>query len=71
MLRRIVHEQMDMIVLTIHADETGFEIDAHLFEDGSETGDSVTIEYPLAIFGYEDQMHMHLKDAMSTVSDFA
>ena len=70
MLRRIVHEQMNVIVFAVHFDKCRLEIRTDLLEDHSEIGDRRHRQNSLAILRDEDQVNVHLKHAMSTVSYF-
>jgi hypothetical protein len=57
-----------MIALTIHLYQRGFKIGAYLGEDMSQMFNSLAVKDATSIFGHEDQMNMHCKNTMSTVS---
>ncbi len=58
-----------MIVLTVHFDQFCLEVSADPGEDGTKSPDGAAIEHIAAIFRHKDQMNMHLKDAMSSMSN--
>ncbi|EGO80801.1 hypothetical protein SAMN05660380_02169 [Xylella fastidiosa] len=68
-LWRVFHQKVDVIVLTVHFDQFCLEIGADPGEDGTKSLDGVAIEHIAAIFRHKDQMNMHLKDAMSSMSN--
>jgi len=61
---------MDVIVLAVHLNKLGLEVQTNLGEDGTEAFDGISVKYPIAILCDEDQMNMKLKYAVSTVSNF-
>jgi hypothetical protein len=69
-LRWIVHQHMDVVILAVHLHELRLKIHAHLGEDGMQSLDGVSVKDPIAILCDEDQVNMKVKDAMSTVSNF-
>ena len=71
MLWRIVDEQMHMIGFAIHFDKLRFEVNTDLLKHDAKTADSILVKDSMTIFSDEDQMHMHLENAMSTVTDFS
>ena len=70
MLRRVVHQQMNVAVFAIHLDQLRLEIVADVAEDGTKARDSISVQYPISVFCDEDQMDVKLKHAVSTVSYF-
>jgi putative transposase len=62
---------MNMVGFPIHFDQLGFKALADLNEHVSEPLDGVSVENLLAVFGDEDQVHMHCEHAMSTVPNIA
>jgi len=70
MLRRVVHQQMNVAVFAIHLDQLRLEIVADVAEDGTKASDSISVQYPISVFCDEDQMDVKLKHAVSTVSNF-
>jgi len=60
-----------MVAFAVHFDEFRLEVGTHLGEDTTQPPDGIGIEYLTAIFSYEDQMHVHPKNAVSSMSDFA
>ena len=70
MLRRVVHQQMNVVVFAIHLDQLRLEIVADVAEDGTQASDSISVQYPISVFCDEDQMDVKLKHAVSTVSHF-
>jgi len=70
MLRRVVHQQMNVAVFAIHLDQLRLEIVADVAEDGTKASDSISVQYPISVFCDEDQMDVKLKHAVSAVSYF-
>lgn len=68
--RRIVHQQMNMIVFAVHLDQIGFEVGANAGEERAHVVEDRCGEHPPAVLGHEDQMHVQLENAVSAVSDF-
>ena len=62
--RRIVDKQMHVVVFSVHLDQVRFEVVANACEDGLHFGQDIVCEDTSAVFCHEDQMHMHLEDAM-------
>jgi putative transposase len=60
-----------MAVFAVHLNQLGLEIVTDVGEDGTKSGDGITVKYPIAILSDEDQVNMKLKDAMSTVPNVA
>ena len=69
MLRRIIHQQVDVVGFAVHLDQRGFEIGANLREDSLPSIDSVWVKYSFLVLGDEDQMDMKLKYTVSAVSN--
>jgi len=69
-LRRIVHEQVRVVVFAIAFDKLGLEVSTDLLKDGSKPLDRINVKYPVAILGDEDQGNVNLKYTMSTMSNF-
>ena len=67
MLGRIVHEQVNVIVLAVHFDKCRLEVSADLLEDDSKAIDGVCVKYLPSILWGEDQVNVKFKRAMSTV----
>ncbi len=68
--RRIVHQQMNMIVFAVHLDQIGFEVGANAGEERAHVVEDRCGEHPPAVLGHEDQMHVQLENAVSALSDF-
>ncbi len=62
---------MDMVGLTVHFNKLGFKICTNFLKVSSKASKGIVVKDGTAIFGDEDQMDMHLKNAMSAVSYFA
>jgi hypothetical protein len=58
-LGRIVHQQMHMIVLSIHLDQFSLEVLAHAGEDHTEIGDRCLGEHAPSILCDEDQVNVY------------
>ena len=58
-----------MVVFTIHLDQMRFEASTDLAEDGTEPLNGIVIENPAAIFRHKDQVDVHLKYTVSSVSN--
>ena len=71
MLGRIVYQQVNVIVLTVHRDKLSGKVTTDLLEDGAESLQGIAVKYSSAVLGDEDQVDMHLENAMSTVSNVA
>ena len=57
-----------MIVFAVHLNQLGFEVRTNLGEDMSQCLNRFAVEDAAAVFGHEDQMDVHSKNAMSTVT---
>ena len=66
---RVLHQQVDMIILAIHLDELRLKVGAGPGTDGTQATDGVAIEYFAAIFRHKDPMDVHLKNAVHSVSN--
>jgi hypothetical protein len=53
-LGRILHQQMNVMVFTVHLDEFALEVDTDLRKHQSQSVDSVSVRYPIPIFRDED-----------------
>ena len=71
MLGRIVQEQVNVIVFAVHSHQLGCKVTTDLLEDGAESLQGIAVKYSSAVLGDEDQVDMHLENAMSTVSNVA
>jgi hypothetical protein len=60
-----------MAVFAVHLNQLGLEIVTDVGEDGTKSGDSITVKYPISILSDEDQVNMKLKYAISTVLNVA
>jgi putative transposase len=58
-----------MVILAVHLDQLRLEADADLGEDVPQPLDGIVIEYLAAIFRHKDQMDVHIKNAVSPVSN--
>ena len=67
-LRRIVHQQMDMIVLAVDLDQFRFEVGADRCEDIAHVVEHGIGEDVAAVFGHEDQMDVHGENAVSSMA---
>ncbi len=61
---------MDVVILAIKFNQLGFKIDTHACEDSLKVFQNGFCEYAASVFGHKDQMHMHLENAVSPLSDF-
>ena len=68
-LRRIVHEQVNVVVLATRFNKLGFEVSTDLLKDGSKPLDRIHVEDPMAILGDKDQVNVKLEHTMSTTSN--
>ena len=66
-LGRIFDQQADVIVLSVHLDQLRFEIGLDVGEDVAQALDGVTIEHSAAIFRHNDQMDVHLENAVPSM----
>ena len=57
-LRRILNEQVDVMILGIHLDKFCLEVRANVGEQPSKSLDSISIEYSMPILCDEDQVSM-------------
>lgn len=55
-----------MVVLAIHLDELRVEVAADCREDVSQAIEGGPVEYVAPVLGHEDQVHVHLEDAVPT-----
>src|SRR6266436_3956805 len=59
---------MQVVALAVQLYRLGLEVGADLGEDRSECFDSLAIQDAVAAFGNKDQMDVHCRSAMPTVS---
>src|SRR6266481_5586008 len=59
-----------MIALPVHLHQPRLKVGADLGEDMPQFLNRLAVEHTAAVFGDEDQMDMHCKDAVSTVPNF-
>src|SRR5579859_2414207 len=57
-LRRILNEQVHMVVFAVHFHERSLRIRTDLGEDAAQDVERTRVEHTAAIFCYEDQMYM-------------
>lgn len=67
----VIDQEVDVIDLAIHFNKLRFKVNADLFENCPKPSDGLFVKDLPPIFGHEDQMDMHLENAVSTVSNFA
>ena len=70
MLGRIIHQQVNVVVLAVHLNESRFKVPANALEDGTKAIDRISVKYLPSILCGKDQMNVKLKCAMSTVRYF-
>ncbi len=58
-----------MVVPAVHLDQLRLEVSADLGEDHAQPVDGVAIKHAAAIFRHKDQVNVHLKNAVSSVSN--
>ncbi|AKX50278.1 hypothetical protein AKN89_01330 [Thiopseudomonas alkaliphila] len=58
-----------MIVLAVHFDQLRLEVGAGLGEDGAQQTEGVAIEHSAVVFRHKDQMDVHLKNTVLSVSN--
>src|SRR2546428_1977234 len=63
----VVHQQVHGIAPPVHRHHPRLKVGADLGEDMWEFLNRLAVEHTAAVFGDEDQMDMHCKDAVSTV----
>ena len=63
-LRRVVDEQVDVIVLAAALDQLRLEVAAHLGKDAVQVADGEVGQHVSAVFGDKDQMDMQHVDDM-------
>ena len=66
-LRRVVHQQVNVIVLSIEFHQLRFKVGAYIGEDFLKVVQNGFCEYTTAVFSHKDQMNVHLKNTVSTV----
>jgi hypothetical protein len=71
MLRRIADEQVNVFGSAVHSHQLRLEVSTHFREDGSETLESISVQYVSSILRHEDQMDVKLKDTVPAVADLA
>src|SRR5690606_5660958 len=67
-LRRVLHQQVDVIVLAIHLDQACFEVGAHLGEHPTQEVEVLPCQHSTPILGHEDQVNMECGKTVSTAS---
>jgi len=60
---------MNMILFTLKFNQRGFELVTDFFKDDCKYLKRFFGEYMASVFCYKDQMHMHVKNAVSTGSN--
>jgi hypothetical protein len=58
-----------MIVLAVHLNQLRFEVGADLGEDRSQSVDGVTVEHVATVFRHKDQVNVHLKNTVPSMSN--
>jgi len=66
-LGRVVHKQVDVIVLTVELNQFRLEVGTDAGEYPVQVIEDFLGEHFAAIFGHKDQMHMHQEDAVPSV----
>ena len=61
---------MHMIVFAVHFNKGSLKIIANIREDISQAIKSIPVKYTFSILGNKDKMNMHLKNAVSSMSNF-
>src|SRR5690606_30797752 len=69
-LGRVVHQQVDVIVLAVELHQFRLEVGADAGEDVTQVVEDFLGEHFAPVFGHEDQMHVHQKDAVPTVREY-
>ena len=69
MLGRVVHQQVNVVVLAVHLNQRRFKIVANVGENGPKTVDGIFVQYPIPVLCDKDQVNVKVKHAMSTVSN--
>ena len=64
---RIVHEQMHVVILSIHLDKLRLEIRAHARKQVSHIIQDLFGKHSAPVFGHEDQMSVKGKNTMSAL----
>ena len=64
---RVVHQQVNVIVLTIEFHQLRFKVGAHTGEDFLKVGQNSVGEYITPVLSHKDQMDVHLKNTVSAV----
>jgi hypothetical protein len=67
----VIDQEVDVIDLAIDFHKLRFEVNADLFENCPKPLDGILVKYLPPVFGHEDQMDVHLENAVSTVSNVA
>ena len=63
------HQQMHMVGLAVELQKVGLEVHADRPKDLFQQDEGGIVETALAVFGYEHQMHLQIKYAMSSVAN--
>ncbi len=66
---RMVHQQVNVIILAVHLDQVSLKVDTDVGEDVVQVVQHHLCEHATAVFGREDQVDMHRKNAMSSAPD--
>ncbi len=67
-LRRVVHQQMHMVILPVELHQFRAEVLADGGEDASQIGQHLASEYATAVSGHKDQVNMQVKNTMPAMS---
>ena len=66
--RRIIHQQMHMVILPVELHHLRAEILADGGEDAAQVGQHLAGKHTAAVFGHKDQVNMQVKNAMPAMS---
>lgn len=65
----VVHEQVDMLGLTVELDELGPEVFAYITEDRFQPSEVASRKHSVAVLGDEDQVRVQHEYAVATSAD--
>ena len=66
--RRIIQQQMHMVILPVELHQFRVEVLADGGEDAAQVGQHLAGEYTTSVLGHKDQMNMQVKNAMPAMS---
>lgn len=68
---RVVHQQMNVVVLSVKLDKFSFKLLANIREDAAHILKNGFSEHMAAVFGHKDQVNMKVENTVPPVANIA